>query len=213
MEGGSPFGGNSLMDQSTLFASNDPSEWRLAPGSPEIDAGFVDPLALDSDLEGDPRVFYGTPDIGIDEWIDDCYRGAPATAGLRVAQLAGPLVEVALFQPFRIEVQQPLGVAVPVPFAIWAYIGHATPDLATVLPGGFGRMCFAPAELLGTPPGYFLLATSFGVPTPGLLNATLTPWTSDLLLAPVPLVFTFQGLVQTGPAQLGLSNGITLSAR
>ncbi len=67
-----------------FFADRSRHDYRLEPASPCIDAGFNDAVESAFDLAGNPRILYGTVDLGACEWVAPLYWIATSTQHIAV---------------------------------------------------------------------------------------------------------------------------------
>ena len=106
-------------------------DYHLRPGSPCIDAGDATVPNLPAvDVDGDPRHLAAGVDMGADEFFGTGVCGTGAVPGLGgglfdVLAVNGSTggtsrrVDLALFQPFNIEVSQPPSNPLPARFIVW----------------------------------------------------------------------------------------------
>ena len=185
VRGGFTGTGNIALDPQ--FVSPATSDFRLAPTSPCVDAG--DPVGMSTiDFDGDPRPFYGAPDIGADELVGGCF--APSASGadlLRVNAQGGPIVSVGLGQPISLGVAAPQAPNPSADFALLFQLGGPLLGGGAALP--WGQLC--------VPLSSAILASS--IPGAGLVPATPLPWSiiHPGLAAPIELVL--QGVVELTP--------------
>jgi hypothetical protein len=230
-EGGIAGPGN--IDMDPLFVDPANGDYRLSCNSPCINAGsaaFNSPnFSSRLDIEGDPRLLFGAPDMGADEsdfvgystpmagGITDA-AGSPAEL-LRVngsTGAAGRCVELSLGQSFNFSMDTPPGAAPGRPFAVFGAVGVPGLDAATTLPSGIGTMAFAPCALVPFWSDVFFTLTNNITPLPcGQAIASFpTPWSSASFPGfGFPVDFTVQGVVEQADGSLGVTNGIVVSFR
>ncbi len=206
----------------TLPVFVDPSndDYHLAPGSVGINGGdytnlmppAVNPSTI-LDLDGNPRVQFGTVDMGCYEAghisYDDSAAGRVGeTMGgpfdvLQVNGSAGDVfrtVTIPLGTSSNISMVQPPNLANPAGFAIFGLLGEATEASITNVPLGIGNMTFTPCPLVPGHPALFTLTNNLGTFCPQLLPSGPTMWTSPAF-PPIffPLTLTFQGVIEEAP--------------
>ncbi len=224
IQGGFPGTGN--IASAPLFADFQAGDYHILPGSPAINAGTTATLFLPAtDIDGEPRVIWGNPDMGCDELAD--ISAAPAAAGnvglsagapervllvngsdgggdRRVHQNVGEFNSISLLQPSLAQN--------PVDFAIFGYLAEPTAADIVTLPLGIGDMAFTPHVLIPWAyPQVFTFTHSAGAIAGAAVGSTPTPWTSSAQAgAPFPLTVSFQAVVEESPGQLRASNCVIL---
>ncbi len=119
------------------------------------------------------------------------------------------IVDVNVFQPFVFEVAQPPTTLSPALFALGAFTGLPGPTDVTSLPG-IGVTCL-PVGL--NSPGYFILTNNFNPMSPQATPSTPTPWSVTLSGLPFPFTLTVQGVIETQPGVIKVTNAVALRVR
>ncbi|MEZ6195572.1 MAG: right-handed parallel beta-helix repeat-containing protein [Planctomycetota bacterium] len=223
--GGGLVGGTAIVDVDPMFVDPASGDYRLAFGSPMVDAAVDSPntLAIATDLSGRNRRLFGGPDIGAHESDDVAYD--PSSAGTLLDPATGlphPVltvnwsdggadrrVDVPLQTPWSVNFLSPSFLAASPGFAIFGAIGEPTAATVTTLPFGLGTMSFLPCPLLPTAPELFTLASTVGgLPCGSALPAAPAPiWTTPA----IPGLggeadIAFQALVLDGAGNVSVSN-------
>ena len=220
--------GSGNFDLPPLFRDPANHDYHLMPGSPCIDAGTTTGLMSTTDFEGDPRLVHGAVDVGADEAsignhpamqsrvgasLGGPYdvllaNGSAGSASHRVVAAQGKCGQISM-------VLAPASTGSP-RFLVWGQLGEPAFSDVVNLPFGLGPMAVIPCPLLPSyQPLLFTLVDNFGPdPCPPLLPSTPAPWTSGPL-PPVffPLTLTLQGLYETLPGQIEVTNGIIYEIR
>ncbi len=199
-----------------VFADPQLGDYHLLPMSVGVNGGtsvgLSSPLAS-IDKDGNPRVQFGTVDMGCYEAGHISYHhsargrvgenfGGPFDV-LQINSSSGNskrTVTIPLGTSSNLSMIQPPNVSNPAGFAIFGLIGEATEQTITNVPLGIGDMTFPPCPVLPTHPALFTLTNNLGTFCPQLVSSTPTSWTS----APFPPIFfpltlTFQGVIEESP--------------
>ncbi len=207
-------------------------DYRLAPGSPLIDAGTVNPIftRAATDVRGFPRVRNGIVDVGAYEAQSLAHH--PASAG-RVGETAGGpydvltmngskgdvlrKIEVPIGSSVSLEMAQPAHLSGPLNFSIFGILGEANFDSVISVPLGIGDMMFAPAPMIPfLHPSFFTMASTvgqLGLYAP-LFVATPTPWVSGPGPSiPIPLLLTLQGVIEESPGVFVPTNALVFEVK
>lgn len=206
IQGGYPGFGNVSADP--LFLAPASGNLHLGAGSPCIDAGTsAIPASIVQDVDGQPRAFYASVDIGADEFLSSAFLGSITAMGtivplLRVNGSSSAHAVIPLLQPFGLSVDAPPRSA-SADFVLAGVLGP--PTLAaesSVL--GVGTIGFSLTE-----PTFFILASSFSGSLAPWIAAGPAPFTLSLAGGiGVPLQCVLQALVETSPGILGPTNAI-----
>ena len=225
VQGGAVGTGN--IDADPHFVGVNTLDLHLSLGSPCINTGGDLATALPmTDFDGEPRVIFGTSDIGADEVgniaaspamvgnVGDGQGGVVNVLGIN-SSTGGPMRRVSASpgEGLAFFVQQPPAVTTPANFVIFGTIGEPVADEAFLLPDGIGTMAFIPCPFFAAAqPFLFTLATSFSPQVCGsLVGASPTPWVSRFVPGiPFEVTLTFQGIVEDGGIGFSVTNGLIL---
>jgi hypothetical protein len=145
-------------------------------------------------------------------FTDPCYEGTLGADILTIDGSAGGFfrrVELATYQPFGIELDNPPSFGAGAPYVLFASLLPQPGAIGTGL--GFGNACF---PMLPAGATELVLADTFGL-GPSLLPASPTPHTisipSSVIAFPLDLTLQAVTLDTSSPLTLGLSNAIELS--
>ncbi len=126
------------------------------------------------------------------------------------AGLPDRIVTVGVNQPVTISMLQPPLNLTPASFAIAGFIGLPGIDERTTLPFALGTMAIPLTYLTPGYPGAFVLTNSVDPSLQQLIPSTPTPWSSSNAGLPFPFEFTFQGIIESAPGTLAVSNAVVL---
>ncbi|MCA9322153.1 MAG: right-handed parallel beta-helix repeat-containing protein, partial [Planctomycetes bacterium] len=222
------FAGPSNLDVDPVFVAPASGDHRLKADSPVIDRGdAASPGLPPTDLDGNPRVIFGAPDLGAYEVTD--IAADPVFDGTVGINAGGPFdvlfingqsgggdrrVVVPIGQPLSLDVALPPTHSGPsAPFIIFGVFAVPRYTDTFVLPFGVGPIAFLPCPIAPVfQPVLFTAADSYGVNicSPVAPSAP-APWsTGPLPGIPFPVRLSFQGVIDEVAGQARVTNGVIL---
>ena len=124
-------------------------------------------------------------------------------------------VDLAAGASFSLSVMQPPANPLPAAFALFGAQAAPVFEDALSLPAGIGTFAFVPCPLLpSAQPFLFVLTNNFGAGACGeLVPSAPTPWSLSVPNGiPFPITITLQGLVESSPGGLAVTNAVLVRA-
>lgn len=177
--------------QDPQFLDAPQADYHLTPTSPAINAGLNAYVSGVQDIDGAPRIYDGTVDLGASEWLPHAFAGAAQVLSVNGNRIFAPL---ALGTPFTLRLDVPSPSPTNPRFVIAWSPGIPGPSAGFTLPG-IGSLAIPVPNLLASPPA--LLVASLPVPGGSILTAPPGPWTLPVLQGlAMPVEITLQGIIE-----------------
>lgn len=200
------------------FAEIRPDSYRLAPGSPAVDAAFGFPGT--PDIDGRPRPVGAGHDIGCFELQDQdpgpAFAGTTSYANVMLFDGTNGGTKRSVSLDANTICTLFIGPPVPgqvAPFILWGYLGVPLENQAFPIPFANGSMAFTPQVVDPGNPLLFVMADNILDPNSAVLPSVPAPWAISGPSLPYALSITIQGLIADGSGPLQITNAITIHTR